>query len=167
MAASATYSKHRPRELRRRVVVPARVRTGAQWSDACILNISSRGLLIHSSRPAPEGSVVQILRAGHLMVARVVWCEAARSGLHSDEPLPVEDILSIKQSRPLQPIAASGVIRDRRKQRRIAHDARLRGRAMEFAAVGGIAVALAVGAWGMTEHALAKPLGRVAATLGG
>ena len=38
--------RERPRELRRRVILPARLRTGADWSDTCMLNISSRGLLI-------------------------------------------------------------------------------------------------------------------------
>src|SRR5215213_9934355 len=137
MPAPATKSKQRPRELRRRVVVPARVRAGAQWSDACILNISSRGLLIHSLRPAPIGSTVQIVRGDHLIVARVMWSDAGRSGLRSDERLPVDEILSLKQSHPLQLSASTGAIRDRRKQvRGVAVDARLRGRAIEFVAVG-------------------------------
>jgi hypothetical protein len=168
MPAPAIKSKQRPRELRRRVVVPARVRAGAQWSDACILNISSRGLLIHSLWPAPKGSTVQVVRGDHLIVARVMWSEAGRSGLQSDERLPVDEILSLKEARPLQLIASNGAIRDRRKQfRGVARDARLRGRAIEFLAVGAIAVALSVSVWGMAEHALAAPLARATAALGG
>src|SRR5947209_10843359 len=128
MAGSALKFKHPPRELRRRVVVPARVRTDGQWSDARILNISSHGLLIHSSRPAPKGSIVQILRGDHLIIARVMWSHAGRSGLRSDEQLPVDEILSLKQSRPLQLIASGGAIHERRKRPRgVARDARLRG----------------------------------------
>ena len=60
MPAPKPNHRQRPRELRRRVVIPARLRTGAQWTDACILNISSRGLLIRTARPVPEGSFVDV-----------------------------------------------------------------------------------------------------------
>src|SRR5438309_3539610 len=114
MALAALHSRLRPRELRRRVMVRARVRSGAQWGDACILNVSSRGLLIHSAWPVVEGSTVEILRGEQLITARVMWCEAGRFGLHSDERLPVEDILSVEHSRGLQLIASNGVFHDRR-----------------------------------------------------
>ena len=167
MAAPASRAKHRPRELRRRVVVRARVRSGADWGDACILNVSSRGLLIQSSRPVVEGSLIEILRGEHLILARVMWSDAGRSGLRSEERLPVEDILSTEGSRALQLIASNGVIQDRRrKARQRKTEARLRGRAMEFVAVGAIAALLAFGIWGMAERALSRPLASVSAALG-
>jgi hypothetical protein len=166
MVASATQSKHPPRELRRRVLVPARLRTDAEWYDVRILNISSRGLLIQSPRFAPEGSTVQIFRGDHLIVAEVMWCNSGRSGLRSEERLPVEEILSLKQSRALQLIATTGALPDRRRQSRsVADDARSSGRAMEFAAVGAIAVSLAVGVWTMAERALSGPLANASAAL--
>ncbi len=60
---------HRPRELRRRVVLPARLRIGSRWNDTCILNISSRGLLIHSPRLGNEGSGVELRRGGEVIEA--------------------------------------------------------------------------------------------------
>ena len=168
MVAAATQSKHRPRELRRRVVVKARMRSGMQWSEACILNVSSRGLLIKSVRPVAEGSTIEILRGDQLIVARVMWSNAGRSGLRSEQRLPVEDILSIGQSTALQLIASNGVLHDRRRgAREIPGDARLRGRALEFLAVVAIGVTLAVGGWVMVEHALIGPLGTASAALGG
>jgi hypothetical protein len=168
MAARATKSRHRPRELRRRVLVRARVRTGAQWGDARILNVSSRGLLIQTLRPISEGSMVEILRGDHLIIAQVMWSEAGRSGLRAEQLIPVEELLSLERAGALQLIASNGVLRDRRRAARsMAVDPRLRGRAMEFAAVGVIAVSLAVGAFSMAESALASPLARVAAVLGG
>src|SRR4051794_29681232 len=144
MAARAIKSMQRPRELRRRVVVPARVRTDGRWCDARILNISSRGLLIHSSYPVLEGTIMQIVRGDHLIVARVVWSDGSRTGLKSEDQLPVEEIVSLKQAQVLQLIASDGAIRDRRKQPRgIAVDSRLHGRSMEFVAVLLIAAALA------------------------
>ena len=168
MVAPATQSKHRQRELRRRVLVPARLRTDAEWCDVRILNISSRGLLIQLPRPAPAGSTVQIFRGDHLIVAEVMWSNAGRSGLRSEERLPVEEILSLKQSCALQSIATSGALHDRRRQSRaVAQDSRLTGRAMEFAAVGAIAVSLAVSVWAMAEHALSSPLASASAALVG
>jgi hypothetical protein len=168
MAAPSVKSKHRARELRRRVVARARVRAGAQWGDACILNISSRGLLILTARPIFEGSTVEVLKGDHLMIARVVWTSAGRSGLRSNELLPVEEILSLDQGRSLQLIASNGVLHDRRRGlRRAPVDSRTRGRLLEFLAVGAIAASLAAGTWVMAQHALTKPLARAEAALGG
>ena len=168
MTARATEAKHRPRELRRRVMVRARMRSGALWGDARILNISSRGLLIHTLRPVSEGSTVEILRGDHLIIARVMWSNAGRSGLRAEQLLPVEEILSLERAASLRLIASNGALHDRRRgARAIIIDPRLRGRAMEFLAVGVIAISLAVGVWAMAETALAWPLARVAAVLGG
>jgi hypothetical protein len=97
-----------------------------------------------------------------------MWSKAGRSGLRSEERLPVEEILSLKQSRVLQSIATSGALHDRRSQSRaVAPDPRSTGRAMEFAAVGAIAVSLAVSVWAMAEWALATPLAQATAALAG
>jgi hypothetical protein len=158
----------RPRELRRRVVIPARLRTGSRWNDICILNISSRGLMIHSPRPSNEGSVVELRRGDHVIVARVVWRDGARVGLRSDERLPVDQILSAAQSDALQLTAARETTGERRKRPRRRHDdARLRGRALEFVGVGMIAASLAVTTWGMAQEAFARPMHAVVAALGG
>jgi hypothetical protein len=140
---------------------------GAQWTDACILNISSRGLMIHSARSAAEGSFIELRRGDHVIVARVVWRDGARVGLRSDDRLPVEEIMSLSQSQALRLTASSGVSVDRRKQARAAPvDARLRGRAIEFIGVIAITVSLAIGVWTMAEQAFATPLEKVAAALG-
>jgi hypothetical protein len=168
MGASATRSNHRPRELRRRVMISARLRSGTDWGDARILNIWSRGLMIQTARPTPKGALVEIARSEHLIIARVMWSAAGRSGLQSQSLLPVEEILSLGQASSLQLVASDGVLRERRRRRRAPEpDARVRGRAMEFVAVGMIAASLALGIWSMAETALARPLERVTAALGG
>jgi len=63
------------------VLVPARLRDGASWSDACILNISSRGMMIHTGRPIRRGCEVELRRGEHMIVARVMWRDGARAGL--------------------------------------------------------------------------------------
>lgn len=152
MGAFKTKSKDRPRELRRRVVLPARLRHGAQWADVCILNVSSRGLMIQSARAEPEGSLVELRRGQHVIVARVVWREGARVGLQSDDRVPVEEIMSLSGSQALQLVANAGELVERRRHRRsLAAESRLQGRAMEFAAVLAIGIALAGGAWTMAK----------------
>jgi len=168
MASTALSSKHRSRDLRRKVVVRARVRSGAQWGDACILNVSSRGMLIHSAWPIAQGSMVEILRGDQLIIARVMWSEAGRSGIRSEERLQVDDILSLEHSRSLQLIASNGILHDRRSTRqRSATEPRLDSRAIEFLAFVAIAALLALGLSAMAQQALSGPLAKVSAALGG
>jgi hypothetical protein len=168
MGASRTRSSERPRELRRRVVLPARVRNGAHWDDACILNVSSRGLMIHSARAGAEGSLVELRRGDHVIIARIVWREGARAGLQSDDRVPIEEIVSLDGARSLQLVASKGDLIERRRYcRRSGDEFRLRGRLMEFAAVVIIVIALAGGIWSIAKQALARPLAEVSAALGG
>ena len=124
--------------------------------------------MIQTARPMPVGSTIEILRGDHLILAEVMWSAAGRSGVRSEERLPVEDILSVEQSHALRLIASNGVMHEwRRTARGLKADARQQGRAMEFVAVGAIAALLAIGAWAFASHALARPLARVEAALGG
>lgn len=157
-------AKQRPRELRRRVVLPASLRAGASWSDTCILNISSRGMMIHSARATPEGSDVELYRGRHVIVARVIWRDGARVGLQSVDRLPIEELVALGKSAAagLMPLAPKDE-RRRASRRPGAEQARLRGRAVEFLGVGAIALTLALGAWGMIAKASGGPLARIAA----
>src|SRR5215213_8031992 len=92
----------RPRELRRKVVMPARLRVGSGWANACILNISSRGLMIRSTGAGVPGSVVELRRGDQVILARVVWRHGSRAGLRAEDHLPVEEILSLTQAASLQ-----------------------------------------------------------------
>jgi hypothetical protein len=154
----------KPRELRRTVVLPARMRSGSGWTDACILNVSSRGLLVHSARTGPRGSQVELWRGDHVIVARVVWRDGARAGLCTEGRLAVEHILSLNRATALQLIATADARGDRCRR---AGDSRSRGRTFEFAGIVTIAIALAASVYGMVEQALARPLALVSAALGG
>ena len=164
MGAGNSSSKQRPRELRRRVVVPARLRHGASWSDACILNISSRGLMIHSGGPLAQGATVEIRRGDHVIVARVMWRDGARAGLRSEERVPMEAIVVLGQTPAYQLTARNG---ERRKKARSNDASRLRGRAFEFASIVIVGVSLAAAGFAMIEQAFARPLAMVATALGG
>jgi hypothetical protein len=160
-------TQHRPRELRRKVLLPARLRTVAGWSDACILNVSSRGLLIHSKRPIAEGSMIELRHAEHAIVAQVVWREGAHAGLHAEHRVPIEDIVCLGQSPALQLTAPRRPGVERRKRPRTHEDSRQRSRAMEFASIALFGAVLATGAYSMVQHAFAQSLGAVRAALGG
>jgi hypothetical protein len=161
MTGCKTNFGHRSRELRRRVVLPARLRAGAHWSDTCILNISSHGLMIHSARAVPKGSWVELRRGVHVILARVVWKDGGRVGLQSKERLPLDEILSLSQSRS-------------RSQSRIAEVRRgslggptlsLAPRTLEFIGVCAIVMSLAVCAWTISHGAFARPLAAISAAL--
>lgn len=155
-------SVHKPRELRRRVLVPARLRHGASWSDACILNISSRGLMIHTGRQLSEGAEVEIRRADHVIVARVVWRDGGRAGLRAEERIAVEELVTLGQLPALQLTQRTG---ERRKHPRPGDQSRHRGRMLEFAGTVIIAASLALAGVTMMGAAFARPLTLVAAAL--
>jgi len=145
-------------------MVSARLRHGASWSDACILNISTRGLMIQTGRPVQNGAEVELRRGNYVIVARVMWRDGGHAGLHSEVPVPVEDILTLGQLPALQLTAVRG---ERRQQRRSEDSSRLCGRAIEFAGVAVIAVSLAGAGLVMVEQAFARPLAIVETALGG
>lgn len=155
-------SWHKPREVRRRVVVPARLRHGAAWTDACILNISSRGLMIHTGRQVLKGTQVEVRRGDHVIIARVVWRDGGRAGLRSEDRVRVEDIMTLGQL-PAQRLTAGPV--ERRKHPRPLEKSRLQGRAMEFGTVLAIGACLAVAGLSMVQ-AFARPVAMVSAVLG-
>jgi hypothetical protein len=159
---------HRPRELRRRVMLPARMRVGPRWRDACILNISSRGLMIRAGSGITEGSVVEIRRGDHTIFARVMWKEGPRAGLHTDEQLPVDDILTLAHASALQVTAADSLTMERRRKKRpIYEDSRQRARLIQFLGTVGISIGLSAVLFSAVRHVLAVPVAAIGAALGG
>ena len=147
------------------MLVPARMQAGGRWRDACILNISSRGLLLHSSDAPGAGSYLEIRRGQHVMVARVVWSEAERFGVHTQDWLPVDAIV-----RDLPPTGAAkaGETRfvERRRQSRENHErSRQAGRWLEYAAFAMGGMIAASSAYGAVSMAMARPMAELDAAL--
>jgi hypothetical protein len=145
-------------------MLPARIRTTAGWGDACILNVSSRGLMIHSNRPAPKDGHVELRHAGHVIVARVMWRNGARLGLAAEDRLPVEDIVTLGGSAGFQVSAADRPPLERRIER-VNSESRHRSRGMQFVGLALIGAALSLTAAGLMAQAFAHPMERVAAAL--
>lgn len=166
MGAANPRQKERRREARREVVIPARLRSGAQWSDACILNISQRGMMIHSGFAGPRGSIIELRRGDHVIVARVVWRDGARAGLHSDDRVPAEQIMSLTQAANIRAITSDGVLIERRKHPRPQSiDPGRRRRAFDFAFAFAVMLLFAVDMWDLAQLQLAQRFLQIGAGL--
>ena len=146
----------------------ARMRIGAAWRDACILDLSSRGLMIQAKEPPRGGSYIELRRGRHIIVARVMWTRDGRCGLRTQDPLAPDALIA-------EPDDAQGqapVTRERRvaraPQRATAHEqSRWRSRAIEFCFVVMIGAVCGAFAYGAVSAALARPLMAVEGVLSG
>lgn len=147
----------RAREPRQKVLIEARVRCGASWSDACILNLSSRGMLMQAERAPTRGSYLEIRRGSQVVVARVVWSNAYRFGVRTQDIVSADQLI-----RDPAPTTKTGASPERRREPRplaTRHDAsRRRSRAIEFctfAVLGVVGASMATAAVG---ELLSEPL---------
>ena len=165
----------RPREARLKVVLKARMRLDGRWEDACIRDISSRGLCIQSASPPSRGSYVEIFRGRHTAVARVVWTKEGRFGVYTQDRIDVDafigeaDLSGIDYKKR---VAASPSFERRRAPRpdrdeiaRRAERNRLASRGMEFAAICAFGASAALLVLGAIEQAVIAPLAAVSAHL--
>lgn len=160
----------KPREFRRTVLIDARLRHERGWSDARILNMSSRGLLVRATGAPARGSYVEICRGTHRIVARVVWADQDRFGARAQDAIALDAIAS---GADVPPPAVPSPDRDRRRQPRgrtadEGHDEnRRRARRAEFLTVTAFGCLAAFFAFDTVRDTLSKPLGIVEASLGG
>lgn len=158
----------RPREDRRRTILPAQVRDGTGWADACILNISSRGLLIHARCSAPPGSQIKLKRGGYLLVGKVIWRSRERIGVCSPYPLPVDELISSEAaSADLPALSGTIEIERPRKQRSSEDRSRAFSRAVEFLSLVLVGTVLAAATAVHAYQALSNPLESVSRALAG
>ena len=156
------------REPRHKVLVRARIKAGATWHDACILNISSRGMLMQAGVPPVRGSYLEIRRGPVLVVARVMWTKQHRFGVKS------QDVLSIDSIVCETPSAAQREDRPTPERRTVGRPSlptnersRIQGRIMEYGFAAALAVAAAVFAAGQVYSILARPADAVTVALSG
>ena len=159
----------KPREERQKVMIKARMRSGASWHDVCILNLSLHGAGIQAPEPPERGSYVEIRRGSHVLIARVAWSKGHRAGLRSQDPIFIQSLVA-EPNAAAQSKAPGLPVERRRAPRTVRqrHDrSRLLGRTMEFACFVIAAGAVALAAFGAVEQALAQPLSQISAALGG
>jgi hypothetical protein len=167
MASALAISAFKAREERIRVMVPARLRIDSCWSDACILNVSSRGLLIHSPQPVERGSYVELRRGDQVIVGRVMWRKGSRLGLRAQDRVSLQAIVTSAAARSngAEPPPRAGA--ERRRVRREHDRSRMRGRVLEFASFAVIAATLAIVIGSMATQALWSPFSEASRALAG
>ena len=138
------------------------MRDGALWSDALILNMSSRGLLVRSDQSPNRGSYLEIRRGAYVIVARVVWSTAGRFGVQTQDMVPAERLISD----PDAAAASASPPTARQQERRAAprsietrHDrSRQKARAFEFAAISVVCALVAILIGSAMAEVVARPL---------
>ena len=108
----------RQREPRRKVMIRARMRSGADWCDVAIHNMSSRGLLATSDVVCRPGTVIEIRRIHHIIVGRVVWQNGAYFGVRTQDRIDIDGIIAAKPPARKPGTEAQPADADRRATRR-------------------------------------------------
>ena len=150
-------------------MLAARLRSEHGWSDASILNISSRGLLLHGTARPVRGSYLEVRRGSCVIVGRVVWVESGRFGVRTQDRLPVDALIASAAT-----VANENSVSSFTERRAIPRSEGLEwryvrsrdsGRAVQFAmiAAGGLFVALLI--FETTAEILSSPLATVAGRL--
>lgn len=152
-------------------MISARMRAGATWSDACILDLSTRGMLVRSATMPQRGAYVEVRRGVHVIVARVVWSSPDRFGVQTQDPVPADRLILDPEGISAPPASsASGFLERRAATRppRDRHDrSRRTARAMEFGTLlllGAVATAIVGDA---VAHTFGKPMTALNVALGG
>lgn len=96
------------REPRQTVLIPAQIRGDSAWSEVCIRNVSSQGMMLEMSRPPAPGCYVELRRANVVVVARVMWAEADRCGLRTQAKVDLGALAGTKEQASRPPGHAQG-----------------------------------------------------------
>ncbi|MEQ7874591.1 hypothetical protein ABDK56_11365 [Sphingomonas sp. ASV193] len=154
------------REERQKVLIRARLCCDGRWSDACIVNLSSRGLGLQAADPPGRGTYVEIRRGLHVIVARVTWSNGRRFGAAARDRIAVASL--IRDSAPPAEVAAP--VGERRAAAGVAvraEQSRLAGRSLEYAATAAVGAVLATAIGGLAYDLLGETSAAVALALGG
>jgi hypothetical protein len=69
------------------------MRLDGLWKDACIRNISTRGMLVQTTSPPERGTYVDIYSGKHVIVGRVAWSSGYRFGIQAQDQLNIDALL--------------------------------------------------------------------------
>lgn len=162
----------RPREPRRKVFIPARLRIEQQWIDVRVLDVSSRGFKLQAATAPRRGAYIELRRGSQSFVARVVWASEQRFGVRTQDLIQTDTFINPTAAESAVAVTTAATVVERRAvQRR--RDAQVHrfdrsrhvARTLEFgwiAAFGTVAVTVILA---MVQQALSHPLTRIAAAL--
>ena len=149
-------------------MIQARMRIGATWSDACILNLSSRGMLVHAQSVPERGNYLEIRRGQHVVVARVVWSGDQRCGVRTQDPLRADQLIAETDNSSFGSRSMTETVERRSAPRPTAaryEASRTRGRAFEFGSLAAVGLAAAFLLFATLDELLGRPLVAVEAVL--
>ncbi|NNM76707.1 hypothetical protein HJG53_07325 [Sphingomonas sp. ID1715] len=148
--------------------MPARLRGDDGWSDVCIRNVSSHGMMLVMHQPPPRGTYIEVRRGSAAVTGRVMWVRAGRCGLRTKERISVAALTMATA----QNDNAEGLTVERRAQARVHHPDASAARAVYMARTMqfGTALALIAAAAGFAAHktygVLSAPSTIIAGALG-
>jgi len=73
------------REARHTVLLPARMRTGNDWAEVSIHNVSAHGMLLQAVNTPRPGTYLEIRRATQVIIARTVWAKGHFFGIRTQD----------------------------------------------------------------------------------
>jgi len=146
-------------------MIKARMRGGPMWSDACILNLSRRGMLVQAQEAPTRGSFLEIRRGRHVVIARVVWARANRFGIRTQDDVPAEHLAGDDCSTNAGDPAHFVERRVDRWSSFAGEKSRINGRAMEFLALALLAATAAFHLLGLASRMMGRPLAAVGSAL--
>ena len=153
------------REARRKVSIRATMCAGGPWTDVCIRDISSRGMMVQMGAPPPRGTFVEIESAGHQIVGLVVWRKDHRFGIQTRDRINVHALVNRIAPKAVVPPRRAARHRPQAAMRSGADTSRTLGSRMEFALVAVFAAAL-VAALGTTAfQTLSRPFDAISTML--
>lgn len=120
--SNALRQGFRPRDPRIKVLLPSRMRVGASWVEACIHNVSSRGLLVASDEAPKPGTYVEIRRGRNVLIGRAVWARGRMFGVRTQDRVDLAALKADPAAAGRRGDAADGPI-ERRGEDRFRRDA--------------------------------------------
>ncbi len=156
---------YKNREARRQVLIPCRMKSVRGWGDACIHNISSRGMMLACDDPLEPGEYVDIRRGRQVVIGRVIWRRDRFSGIRTQDVISADVLVNEPrlEGRPAQR-EADGDRRDPRQRLVSEIDAARRmersrsiSSALQFGAIGLFGLAAAATIAVQVGHMLTTP----------
>ncbi|QXT37465.1 PilZ domain-containing protein [Sphingomonas sanguinis] len=166
-------SGYKNREARRQVLIPCRIKSVRGWGDACIHNISSRGMMIACDDPLAPGEYLDLRRGSQVVIGRVVWRRDRFSGVRTQDVISAEAMINEprleakpngsrrSEERCVTRQGMAGEIDAARRMER----SRSLSQAMQFGALGIFGLVAAVTIATQIGHVLAAPTARIARAL--
>ena len=148
------------------------MRVGAAWVDACIHNVSARGLLVASDEAPRAGSYVEIRRGRNVIIGRAVWKKDRFFGVRTQDPIDLPAL----QREPRQGMEGPDGAVERRTEARFKQDAvtaralersLAMSRAVQFGLVAFAAAAASAVIATAAYRSLAAPIDRIQRALSG